>query len=52
MALIIQEHLKNLRVQHSLTLEQLGAQTHLSKSALSNHETNNFKKSATRSLTA
>lgn len=39
----IQEHLKDLRVESSLTLEQLAEQTHLSKSALSSYEVDEFK---------
>lgn len=43
MELSIQERLKDLRVERGLTLEQLGEQTHLSKSALGSYETEDFK---------
>lgn len=43
MELSIQERLKDLRVERGLTLEQLAAQTHLSKSALGSYEGDNFK---------
>ncbi len=43
MALSIQERLKDLRVEHGLTLEQLVEQTHLSKSALGSYEAEDFK---------
>lgn len=43
MALTIQERLKDLRVEHGLTLEQLAEQTNLSKSALGSYETEEFK---------
>ena len=43
MALTIQERLKDLRVEHSLTLEQLAEQTNLSKSALGSYEAEDFK---------
>ncbi len=39
MELSIQERLKDLRVEHGLTLEQLAEETHLSKSALGSYET-------------
>ena len=38
-ALTIQEKLKDLRVSHGLTLEQLEKQTGISKSALGSYET-------------
>ena len=41
--LIIQERLKDLRVERGLTLEQLAQQTGLSKSALGKYETDDFK---------
>ena len=43
MGLSIQERLKDLRVEHGLTLEQLAEQPHLSKSALGSYEGGNFK---------
>lgn len=43
MELSIQERLKDLRVEHGLTLEQLAEQTGLSKSALSSYETEEYK---------
>ena len=43
MALTIQERLKDLRVEHGLTLEQLAEQTNLSKSALGSYEADDFK---------
>ena len=43
MALTIQERLKDLRVEHGLTLEQLAEQTNLSKSALGSYEAADFK---------
>lgn len=43
MALTIQECLKDLRVERGMTLEQLAEQTHLSKSALSSYEAEDFK---------
>ena len=43
MALTIQERLKDLRVERGLTLEQLAEQTHLSKSALSSYEADEYK---------
>ena len=43
MGLSIQERLKDLRVEHGLTLEQLAEQPHLSKSALGSYEGDNFK---------
>ncbi len=42
-ALTIQEKLKDLRVENSLTLEQLEKQTGISKSALGNYETEDYK---------
>ena len=42
-ALTIQEKLKDLRVERKLTLEELSEQTGISKSALSNYETNDYK---------
>lgn len=41
--LTIQERLKDLRVEQKLTLEQLAAATGLSRAALGNYETNDFK---------
>ena len=41
--LTIQECLKDLRVERGLTLEQLAAQTGLSKSALGKYEADDFK---------
>lgn len=43
MQLSIQERLKDLRVEHGLTLEQIAEQTHLSKSALGSYEAEDFK---------
>ena len=43
MALSIQERIKDLRIEHKLTLEQLAEQTGLSKSALGSYENNDFK---------
>ena len=43
MALTIQERLKDLRVERGLTLEQLGEQINLSKSALGSYEAEEFK---------
>lgn len=43
MELSIQERLKDLRVEHGLTLEQLAEQTNLSKSALGSYEADEFK---------
>ncbi|WP_312431040.1 helix-turn-helix domain-containing protein [Lacrimispora sp.] len=42
-ALTIQERLKDLRVEHALTLEQLEQRTGISKSALGNYETEDYK---------
>ena len=42
-ALTIQEKLKDLRVEHGLTLEQLEKRTGISKSALGNYETEDYK---------
>lgn len=42
-ALPIQEKLKDLRVERKLTLEELSEQTGISKSALGNYETNDYK---------
>lgn len=42
-ALTIQERLKDLRVEHGLTLEQLEQRTGISKSALGNYETEDYK---------
>ena len=42
-ALTIQEKLKDLRVERRLTLEQLAEQTGLSRSALGNYETDDYK---------
>ena len=44
--LTIQEKLKDLRVEHGLTLEQLADQTGLSKSALGKYEMTIIKTSA------
>ena len=41
--LTIQERLKDLRVERSLTLEQLSAETGISKSALGRYEADDFK---------
>ena len=41
--LTIQERIKDLRVDHNLTLEQLAEKTGLSSSALGNYETNEYK---------
>lgn len=41
--LTIQERLKDLRCERKLTLEQLAEKTGLSKSALGNYESNDFK---------
>ena len=43
MALSIQERIKDLRVEHKLTLEHLAEQTGLSKSALGSYESDDFK---------
>lgn len=43
MALGIQERIKDLRVEHKLTLEQLAEQTGLSRSALGSYESDDFK---------
>ncbi len=43
MALTVQEHLKDLRAEHGLTLEQLAEQTNLSNSALGSYEADAFK---------
>lgn len=43
MALSIQERIKDLRIEHKLTLEQLAEQTGLSKSALGSYENDEFK---------
>lgn len=43
MELSIQERLKDLRVEHGLTLEQLEEQVNLSKSALGSYEAKDFK---------
>ena len=43
MELSIQERLKDLRVERGLTLEQLAAETHLSKSALGSYEGDDLK---------
>ena len=53
MGLSIQERLKDLRVEHGLTLEQLAEQTHLSKSALGSYEGGTISRtSATMSLSS
>ena len=39
----IQERLKDLRVERGLTLEQLSAETGISKSALGKYEADDFK---------
>ena len=41
--LTIQERLKDLRVERGLTLEQLSAETSISKSALGKYEADDFK---------
>ena len=41
--LTIQERLKDLRVERGLTLEQLSAETGISKSALGKYEADDFK---------
>ena len=41
--LTIQERLKDLRVEHGLTLEQLSAETGISKSALGKYEADEFR---------
>ena len=41
--LTIQERIKDLRVEHGLTLQQLAEQTGLSASALGNYENDDFK---------
>ena len=41
--LTIQERLKDLRVERSLTLEHLSAETGISKSALGRYEADDFK---------
>ena len=41
--LTIQERLKDLRVERSLTLEQLSAETGISKSALGKYEAERFQ---------
>lgn len=43
MALTIQERLKDLRMEHGLTLEQLAEEVNLSKSALGSYEADDFK---------
>lgn len=43
MALTIQERLKDLWVEHGLTLEQLAEEVNLSKSALGSYEADDFK---------
>jgi len=50
MALTIQERLKDLRIEHNLTLEQLADLTGLSKSSLGNYETDNFKEISSYAL--
>ena len=50
MELSIQGCLKNLRVEHGLTLEQLAEQAHFFKSALGSYEGDNLKISATMPL--
>lgn len=47
MELSIQEHLKYLRVERGLTLEQLAEETHLSKYSLGSYEGTISKTSAT-----
>lgn len=51
-ALAIQEKLKNLRVEHHLTLEQLEQRTGISKSALGNYETEDYKDISHTSIVA
>ncbi|HIX68706.1 MAG TPA: helix-turn-helix transcriptional regulator [Candidatus Anaerostipes excrementavium] len=48
MELSIPERLKDLRVEHELTLEQLAEQTHLSKSALDSYEGGESKRATNR----
>ena len=43
MALTIQERIKDLRVEHDLTLKELGEQTGLSSSSLGSYETDDTK---------
>lgn len=47
--LTIQERLKDLRVERGLTLEQLSAETSISKSALGKYEADDFKETSVRS---
>ena len=49
--LTIQERLKDLRVERSLTLEQLSAETGISKSALGKYEADDFKDISPFSIT-
>ena len=50
--LTIQERLKDLRVERSLTLEQLSAETGISKSALGKYEADDFKNISPFSMVA
>ena len=49
--LTIQEKLKDLRIERHLTLEQLAAETGISKSALGKYESDDFKDISTFSIT-
>ena len=49
--LTIQERLKDLRVERGLTLEQLSAETSISKSALGKYEADDFKDISPFSIT-
>ena len=49
--LTIQERLKDLRVERGLTLEQLSAETNISKSALGKYEADDFKDISPFSIT-
>lgn len=49
--LTIQEKLKDLRIERHLTLEQLAAETGISKSALGKYESDDFKDISPFSIT-
>lgn len=49
--LTIQERLKDLRVERGLTLEQLSAETGISKSALGKYDADDFKDISPFSIT-
>ena len=50
MALTIQERLKDLRIERGFTLEQLAEETGISKSALGNYESNDFKEISSQAI--